>query len=78
MRVFEFVVAIVGIVLTYSAFMALLKLRRSKPDAAEAQAQADFQADRERVEDLEARVAVLERIITDRKSSLHRQFSDLE
>lgn len=78
MRVFEFVIAIVGIALTYSAFMAILKTRRSRPDQREAELEADVQADRERLESLEDRVAVLEKIITDRKSSLHQQFSDLE
>jgi hypothetical protein len=78
MRLFEFVIAIVGIVLTYSAFMAILRSRRSRPDPKEAEMEADMQADRERLESLEERVAVLERIVTDRKSSLHRQFSDLD
>lgn len=78
MRPFEFVIAIVGIVLTYSAFMAILRSRRSRPDPKEAEMEADMQADRERLESLEERVAVLERIVTDRKSSLHRQFSDLD
>ena len=78
MRMFEFVIAIVAISLTYSAFMALLKARHKKSDPKDAEHEADRQADRERLEDLEERVGVLERIITDRKSSLHRQFSDLE
>ncbi|MGD2168006.1 MAG: hypothetical protein PVF63_07855 [Gammaproteobacteria bacterium] len=78
MRIFEFVIAIVAISLTYSAFMAILKARRGHSDDRGADAAADREADRERLEDLEERVAVLERIITDRKSSLHRQFSDLE
>lgn len=78
MRLFEFVVAIVAISLTYSAFMAIIRARRSRTNPNEADLEADVQADRERLEALEERVAVLERIITDRKSSLHRQFSDLE
>lgn len=77
MRIFEFVIAIVAISLSYSAFMAILKARR-RPDPGEAESAADVEADRERLEDLEERVAVLERIVTDRKSSLHRQISDLE
>ena len=78
MRVFEFVLAIVAVALTYSAFMGYLKSRRDRPDPQEAEQEADRQADRERLDELEKRVAVLERVITDRKSSLHRQFSDLE
>ena len=78
MRIFEFVIAITAIVLTYSAFMSILKARRSRPDTRETESEADRLADRERLESLEDRVAVLERVITDRKSSLHRQFSDLE
>jgi hypothetical protein len=78
MRIFEFVIAIVAISLTYSAFMALVKARHKRPNAKETELESDMQADRERLESLEERVNVLERIITDRKSSLHRQFSDLE
>jgi len=78
MRLFEFVIAIVAISLTYSAFMTLVKARHKKPASREAEEEADRRADRERLDDLEDRVGVLERIITDRKSSLHRQFSDLE
>lgn len=78
MRVFEFVIAIVVIALTYSAFMGYLRSRRERPDPQDAEREADRLADRERLENLEERVAVLERVITDRKSSLHQQFSDLE
>ena len=79
MRLFEFVIAIVAISLTYSAFMTLIRARHRKREAHEDDSDAaDRQADRERLEELEERVGVLERIITDRKSSLHRQFSDLE
>jgi hypothetical protein len=78
MRPFEFVIAIVAIALTYSAFMTLIKTRRSRSDRKDSELEADVQADRERLEGLEERVAVLEKIVTDRKSSLHRQFSDLE
>jgi hypothetical protein len=78
MRPFEFVIAIIAITLTYSAFMALLRSRRARSETDDSALQADVQADRERLEALEERVAVLERIITDRKSALHRQFADLE
>jgi len=78
MRVFEFVIAVIGIVLMYSAFTTFIRSRRNRSDSEESQARADQLADRERLENLEERVAVLERVITDTKSSLHRQFSDLE
>ncbi|MGD8810361.1 MAG: hypothetical protein PVG24_12200 [Gammaproteobacteria bacterium] len=78
MRLFEFVIAIIAISLTYSAFMTLMRARHRKPDPRESEEEADRLADRERLEDLEARVSVLEKIVTDRKSALHRQFSDLE
>lgn len=78
MRLFEFIIAIVAIVLTYSAFMSLARSRRNRPDQKTQEMEADIEADRERLEKLEQRVAVLERIVTDRKSALHRQFSDLE
>lgn len=78
MRIFEFVIAIVAISLTYSAFMALVKSRQRREDPKQREQEADRQADRERLEELEERVGVLERIVTDRKSHLHRQFSDLE
>lgn len=78
MRAFEFVIAIVAISMAYSAFMTLIKARHRKTDSKEAEQEADRLADRERLDELEERVGVLERIVTDRKSSLHRQFSDLE
>ena len=78
MRLFEFIIAIVVISLAYSAFMAMIRARRTRQDPYDSALEADVQADRERLEALEERVAVLERIVTDRKSSLHRQFSDLE
>ncbi len=79
MRLFEFIIAIVAIALCYSAFMTLIRARHGRAKASqETELAADIEADRERLENLEERVAVLERIVTDRKSSLHRQFSDLE
>ena len=79
MRPFEFIIAIVGIALCYSAFMTLIKARHGRAEASkETEMAADLEADRERLVNLEERVAVLERIVTDRTSSLHRQFSDLE
>jgi len=78
MRIFEFVVTIVAISLIYSAFMALIRSRHRKSNIKDEELEADRLADRERLEDLEERVSVLERIVTDKKSALRRQFSDLE
>jgi len=78
MRIFEFVVTIVAISLIYSAFMALIRARHRKSHLKDEELEADRLADRERLEDLEERVSVLERIVTDKKSALRRQFSDLE
>lgn len=78
MRVFEFVLAIVAVALTYSAFMGYLRSRDKRPEPQDAEQEAGRLADRERLDELEERVGVLERVVTDTKSSLHRQFSDLE
>ena len=76
MRAFEFVIAIIAIVLTYRVFMTIFSDRAQRDDP-----QADQQIDAERrVADLEERIRVLERIITDKdkRSDLRREFSDLE
>ena len=76
MRSFEFVIAIIAIVLTYRVFMTIFRDRAQRDDP-----QADQQLDAERrVADLEERIRVLERIITDKdkRSDLRREFSDLE
>ncbi len=76
MRAFEFVIAIIAIVLTYRVFMTIFRDRAQRDDP-----QADQQLDAERrVADLEERIRVLERIITDKdkRSDLRREFSDLE
>ena len=78
MRIFEFVITIVAISLMYSAFMALIRSRHRKSNSRDDELEADRLADRERLEELEERVSVLERIVTDRKSALRREFSDLE
>ena len=75
MRVFEFVIAITAIVLTYRAFVLLFDRRRSK---AQNTADEDVEALESRLVNLEERVGVLERIVTDDKSDLRRQFRDLE
>ena len=76
MRSFEFVIAIIAIVLTYRVFMTIFRDRAQRDDP-----QADQQLDAERrVADLEERIKVLERIITDKdkRADLRREFSDLE
>ena len=76
MRAFEFVIAIIAIVLTYRVFMTIFRDRAQRDDP-----QADQQLDAERrVADLEERIKVLERIITDKdkRADLRREFSDLE
>ena len=75
MRVFEFVIAITAIVLTYRAFVLLFDRRRSKAQNA---ADEEVEALESRLINLEERVGVLERIVTDDKSDLRRQFRDLE
>ena len=76
MRAFEFVIAIIAIVLTYRVFMTIFRDRAQRDDP---QADQQLDADR-RVADLEERIKVLERIITDKdkRADLRREFSDLE
>jgi transcription elongation GreA/GreB family factor len=76
MRTFEFVVAIVAIVFTYRALAMIFGHRRRTGENAEAQGrQEETEA---RLAGLEDRIRVLERIVTDTKSDLKRQFRDLE
>jgi len=76
MCTFEFVVAIVAIIFTYRALAIIFGHRRHRNDDAEAQGrQAETES---RLAGLEDRVRVLERIVTDTKSDLKRQFRDLE
>jgi hypothetical protein len=76
MRSFEFVIAIVAIVFTYRALVLILGNRRHAQSRVEAEQQRN-ETD-SRFADLEDRVRVLERIVTDTKSDLKRQFRDLE
>lgn len=75
MRPFEFVIALVAIVLTYRFFVLAFQHRRA---ASENKNDEEVDALETRLINLEERVGVLERIVTDDKSDLRRQFKDLE
>jgi hypothetical protein len=80
MNVFEFVLAIVLIVTIGSVIRSRQGAghRRNRDhDDRQAAAQPDS-ATAERIEALEERVAVLERIVTDRGYELRQKFRDLE
>ena len=72
MNVFEFVIILVIVVLVYQLWE--LKIKR-KEAPAEEESGADMQA---QLEDLERRIEVLERIVTDSQYDLNKQFRDLE
>lgn len=74
MRPFEFVIAIVAIVLTYRAFVLIFHRKRSGPTPAE----REVEVLESRLSHLEERIHVLERIVTDDRTDLRRQFRDLE
>jgi hypothetical protein len=74
MRPFEFVIALVAIVLTYRAFVLLFDRKRKAAPPTD----PSVDALESRLSNLEERVGVLERIVTDDKSDLRRQFRDLE
>ena len=76
MRPFEFVIALVAIVLTYRFFVLVFQHRRNTP--VEKKDEEAVEAVESRLINLEERVGVLERIVTDDKSDLRRQFKDLE
>jgi membrane protein implicated in regulation of membrane protease activity len=74
MNPLEFVLAIVFLVLAYKVVSIVLHNRASRPvqDAPERNADVARQ-----LADLEERVRVLERIVTDDRSELKRQFREL-
>ena len=73
MQPLEFVFAIVFMVLAYKTLSRVLQSRASRPaDAPEANADLVRQ-----VAELEERVRVLERIVTDDRSDLRKQFEEL-
>lgn len=74
MRVFEFVIAIVAI-------SFIFKLLHTRMTMKHEEKQRDRPADEElsrQLAGLEERITVLERIVTDRTSELHKQFQNLE
>ena len=74
MNPFEFAIAIVAIVFTYRAFALLFHRKQSTPTTTD----REVEALESRLSSLEERIHVLERIVTDDRSDLHRQFRDLE
>lgn len=72
MNVFEFVLCILIIVFAYKGIEAYLKSRSERSQSTE---DADLDAG---LRALEERVRVLERIVTDERYDLKRQFKDLE
>jgi hypothetical protein len=76
MRPFEFVIALVAIVLTFRAFTLLVG--RSRHSRQRLDEQEQYVETQSRIAGLEDRVRVLERIVTDTKADLKSQFRDLE
>lgn len=74
MHVYEFVIAIILVVTIGRIVERQLAAKRA---AAEADPQAEV-ADGNRLEDLEERIKVLERIVTDQGYELRQKFRDLE
>jgi hypothetical protein len=73
MNPLEFVIAIVFMVLAYRVVSRVLQNRASRPtDTPEVNADLVRQ-----IAELEERVRVLERIVTDDRSDLRRQFKEL-
>jgi hypothetical protein len=75
MNPFEFVIAIVVIVFGYKLLATSV---RRKHESHEGQVGAENADLRQRLEQLEERVQVLERIVTDERYDLKQQFKDLE
>lgn len=74
MQVFEFIVAIVAISLLFKLVQTVITQRHRRQESADPLAE-ELQG---KIADLEERVRVLERIVTDKTSDLERQFRDLE
>ena len=72
MNVFEFVIILVAVVLVYQLWELKIKTRRAARESAEDDA-VQAQLDR-----LESRIEVLERIVTDSRYDLNKEFRDLE
>jgi hypothetical protein len=72
MNPFEFALGVIVIVFVYRLLQARMRYRNAEPkdDAAAAEA-------RTRLDSLEERIRVLERIVTDERYDLKREFKDL-
>ena len=77
MNPFEMVVLIVAIVMFASVFMARLGSRRRGRDVGEPVDSAETMRLREEVKMLKERLHVLERITTEKESSLSREIEEL-
>ena len=75
MSPFEFVLGLLGIIFVYKLITIYLEQRSSNESASAERKLNDDVA--ERLTDLENRVQVLERIVTDRRSKLRKEFEDL-
>jgi Tfp pilus assembly protein PilO len=75
MNPFEFVIAIVVIVFGYKLLATSMRRKRESLEGHVETENADL---RQRLEQLEERVRVLERIVTDERYDLKQQFKDLE
>jgi hypothetical protein len=74
MNPFEFVLALVFLGLAYKVVSVVLHTRASRPVQEAPQLNADVAR---QLADLEERVRVLERIVTDDRAELKRQFREL-
>ena len=75
MSPFEFVLGLLGIIFAYKLITIYLEQRSSNESASAERKLNDDVA--ERLADLEDRVQVLERIVTDQRSELRKEFEDL-
>jgi cell division protein FtsB len=73
MNPFEFVIAIMAIVFGYKLISLRMQQKSSRHNDA-----ADRAACQQQLEQLEERVKVLERIVTDDRYDLKRQFEELD
>ena len=75
MSPFEFVLGLIGIIFAYKLITIYLEQRSSRESTSAERELADDLA--ERLADLENRVQVLERIVTDQRFELKKEFEDL-
>lgn len=71
---FEFVIAVLFLSFAYRLIVTLLQRKNQRSDAAAEAVNAEL---RQRLEQMEERVRVLERIVTDERFDLKQQFKDL-